>query len=344
MPSARDIRRRIKSVKNIQQITRAMKMVAAARLRRAQERAIASRPYTEKIRALLASIAASANDLAHPLLELRDSGPDRRTGFLVLSADKGLAGPYSANLIREAVGQIAARSAKERAVLVVAGKKGRDYFVRRGYNVLKEYTGFSEKPAYSQAAAMAAAVADAYLAGTFDAIYLVYTEFLSPASFRPVTIRLLPIDYASVPERSAGAEGGEGEGGEHGRPVGKRSGVTRDVRTGAAFPPVRPGMHQAGAAIAAAPGPAGPVAEYIFAPSAPAVLELLLPKYLETVIFGALLQSAAAELAARTAAMSAATDNAQELITKLILNYNKVRQATITREIAEIVGGAEALK
>lgn len=283
MASARDIRRRIKSVKNIQQITKAMKMVAAARLRRAQERAIASKPYTQKIREVLASVAVNARDASHPLLAVREVN---KTGYLVLSADKGLAGAYSSNLIKEVLPQV---RGNDNAKLVTVGRKARDYFKRRGYTIDGEYTGFSERPSYQDAAKLAELMADKFATGEYDEIYLTYTHFYSPINQKPTTIKLLPV-----------AEVGEGE--------------------------------------------EMPQTEYIFEPSANEVLNLLLPRYLETVIYGALLQSAASELGSRMTAMGSATDNAQELISKLTLNYNKVRQATITREISEIVGGAEALK
>ncbi|WP_122630243.1 ATP synthase F1 subunit gamma [Lucifera butyrica] len=286
MPSAGDIRRRIKSVKNIQQITKAMKMVAAARLRRAQEKANASRPYTEKIRQVLKHVAAGAGDAVHPLLVVRDVN---KTGYLVLSSDKGLAGAYASNLFKEVVPQI---RGKENAGLITVGRKARDYFRRRGYRIDKEYSGFSEKPGYEHAAAIAKELAERFEAGDYDEIYLVYTEFRSAISQQPVTVKLLPVE-------ESGQQGGEAGKGRQ---------------------------------------------EYIFEPSAGEVLGLLLPKYLETVIYGALLQASASELGARMTAMGSATDNAQELISKLVLNYNKVRQATITREISEIVGGAEALK
>ncbi len=283
MPSTRDIRRRIKSVKNIQQITKAMKMVAAARLRRAQERANSSRPYTDKIREILAGVAAGARDSGHPLLAVREVS---RTAYLILGADKGLAGAYTSNLLREVLPQVSGRGDVS---LLTVGRKVRDYFRRRGYKIDQQYTGFSEKPAYDSAVAIANEVASAYARGDYDAVYLVYTRFFSPVNHRPTTIKLLPVDTT------------EAAGEEQPR-------------------------------------------EYIFEPSAEEVLGLLLPKYLETIVYGALLQSAASELGARMTAMGSATDNAEELISKLVLNYNKIRQANITREISEIVGGAEALK
>lgn len=283
MASARDIRRRIKSVKNIQQITKAMKMVAAARLRKAQEKAIASKPYTDKIREVLHSVAANARDASHPLLEQREV---KQVAYLVLGPDKGLAGAYASNLIKEVLPKVRENA---QAKLITVGRKARDYFKRRSYAIDGEYTGFSEKPSYQDAVMLAQLMADKFASAEYDEIYLTYTHFYSPINQKPTTIKLLPV-----------AGMGDGE----------------EV----------------------------PQTEYIFEPSANEVLNLLLPRYLETVIYGALLQSAASELGARMTAMGSATDNAQELISKLTLNYNKVRQATITREISEIVGGAEALK
>jgi len=281
MPSAQDIRRRIKSVKNIQQITKAMKMVAAARLRRAQEKATSSKPYTEKIQEILASVAAHTKDSTHSLLEVREV---KRTVYVVLSSDKGLAGAYSTNVFKELLPQV---SDKATTGLVTVGRKARDYFRRRGYTIDAEYTGFSERPTYDHAWAIARDLSQRFQSGECDEIYLVYTQFFSPINLKPTTLKLLPLAAHSGEQAST---------------------------------------------------------DYIFEPSADEVLGLLLPKYLETTIFGALMQAAASELGARMTAMEAATDNAEEIISKLILNYNKVRQATITREISEIVGGAEALK
>jgi F-type H+-transporting ATPase subunit gamma len=287
MPSTSDIRRRIKSVKNIQQITKAMKMVAAARLRKAQERALASKPYTDKIIEILMNVAQGIEENSHPLLAVREI---KKIGYLIVSADKGLAGAYSSNVIKEALPFIAGR---ENVGINTVGRKSRDYFRRRGYVIDREYTGFSEKPTYQHAVQLAREMAAAYISAEYDEIHIVYTRFFSPGHFGPASLKLLPLD---PPKQEAGnaAE-------TTGRPI-------------------------------------------IFEPSATEVLGALLPKYLETVIYGALIQSAASELGSRMLAMSAATDNAQELITKLVLNYNKVRQANITREISEIVGGAEALR
>ena len=286
MASAREIRRRIKSVKNIQQITKAMKMVAAARLRKAQERANASKPYARKISEVLARVAAQSAETSHPLLAVREVS---RVAYLVISADKGLAGSYSSNVMKEAVTQV---SGKDNVSLITVGRKARDYFRRRGYAIDLEYNGFSERPAYQHAIMLAGDLSDKFLSGEYDEIHVVYTQFYSPLSHKPTTVQLLPVQSPAGQEEQA----------------------------------------------------AGAMTEYIFEPSAGDVLERLVPRYLETLIYAALMQSAASELGARMAAMGSATDNAQELISKLTLNYNKIRQAGITREISEIVGGAEALK
>jgi F-type H+-transporting ATPase subunit gamma len=287
MSSTSDIRRRIKSVKSIQQITKAMKMVAAARLRKAQDKALASKPYTDKIIAMLTNVAQGAGEVSHPLLSVREV---KQVAYLILTSDKGLAGAYSSNVIKEALPFVQGR---ENVSICSLGRKGRDYFKRRGYVIDREYIGISERPTYQDAVQVARDMAQDYLTAKYDEIHIVYTRFYSPGHFKPESLKLLPLDPPKQDESTA----------------------------------------------------AGSVAQpIIFEPSAAVVLKALLPKYLETVIYGALTQSAASELGSRMLAMSSATDNAQELITSLILNYNKVRQANITREISEIVGGAEALR
>ena len=284
MASAQDIRRRIKSVRSIEQITKAMKMVAAARLRKAQERAYASQPFTEKIQEVLATVANSRLDVTHPLLAKREI---KKTAYLILSADKGLAGAYSSILMKEALAAMEGK-AKEEISIIAVGRKAKEYFSRRNYQIEREYLGFSERPTYEHAARIAAEVSADFTAELYDEVYLVYTYFHSPINQQPTHLKLLP---AQAPEAAEEA--------------------SRD---------------------------------FIFEPSAESVLTVLLPRYLETVIYGGLMQAAASELGSRMTAMGSATDNAEELIHKLVLNYNKVRQATITREISEIVGGAEALK
>ena len=283
MASLQDIRRRIKSVKSIQQITKAMKMVAAARLRRAQEAAVSNKPYAEKMAQVINDIAAGAADFRHPLMEVRQEG---KKLFLVLASDKGLAGAYASNVFKEAVSHI---PDKAEAEIVTVGRKSKEYFKNRQYNLVQDYIGISERPRYENARAIADEIIRRFTEGEIREVQMVYTRFVSAISAVPETIQLLPFQT----------------------PEGKKGSLR---------------------------------AEYIYEPSAEEVLGFLLPQYLVTMIYAALLQSAASELSSRMTAMSNATDNAEELLAKLDLHYNKVRQASITREITEIVGGAEALK
>ena len=281
MASLQDIRRRIKSVKSIQQITNAMNMVATSRLRSAKEAAVANKPYADKMAQVVSDVAANAGDFSHPLLEVRQEG---KRLLLVIAADKGLAGAYSSNAFKEAVSQVEDKADTE---IVAVGRKTREYFVNRSYTVASDYIGFSERPKYDNAKAIANDIIARFQSGEVKAVYMVYTRFVSAISCVPETVKLLPFGQLSQE---------------------------------------------------------GPHAEYIYEPNAADVLGYLLPQYLVTTIYAALLQAAASELSSRMNAMSNATDNAQELIAKLDLHYNKVRQAGITREITEIVGGAEALK
>ena len=285
MANLQDIRRRIKSVKSIQQITKAMKMVAAARLRRAQEAAVANKPYAAKMRQVITDIASKAgDDVDHPLLKVREDG---KKLYLVIASDKGLAGAYASSVFKEAVAHI---GDKATADLIVVGKKTKEHFGNRDYTIVKDFIGISERPAYDDARRIAQDLIRRFTEGEYKEVCMVYTRFVSAISAVPTTIQLLP--FAGL---------GEGE------------------------------VKSAGT-------------EYIYEPSAGEVLGFLLPQYLVTTIYAALLQASASELSSRMTAMSNATDNAQELIQKLDLHYNKVRQANITREITEIVGGAEALK
>ncbi len=280
MPSMRDIKRRIKSVKSTQQITKAMKMVAAAKLRRAQERVVQARPFAKELSETLGRLVAVAKDAAHPLLEVRES---KSIGYVVITADRGLAGGYNANLIRKANTEI-----KElgEVSLVTVGRKSRDFFRRIGRPIKSEFVGLGEDIDFSTAKEIANTVMNLYTSGEFDEVYLVYTEFVTALTQKPTTIKLLPVQ---TPEQS------------------------------------------------------GPQLDYIYEPSPEAVLNVLLPKYVETTLFRALLESKASEHGARMTAMGSATENAKEMIDKLTLSFNRARQAAITREISEIVGGAAAL-
>ena len=290
MPNPREIHRRMRSVKNIQQITKAMKMVAAARLRRAQEKAASTRPFADKIESLLLTAVSDKTALAQlskqdaPLLEQR---PVRKTGFIVVAADKGLAGAYNSNLLKHAVAEIAEADSY---YLVTVGRKAKEFFQHRGYDVAKDVFGLSDKPNFEYAEQIAKIAVDAFKSGQADEVKLISTRFKSALSYTPETQTLLPVAPPA----------GEG-----------KSGETGDV---------------------------------MFEPSGEVLLAQLLPYYVNTKIYAALMQSAASELGARMTAMSSATDNASDLLRSLELSYNKARQAGITREINEIVGGAEALQ
>ena len=290
MPNPREIHRRMRSVKNIQQITKAMKMVAAARLRRAQEKATSTRPFADKIESLLLTAVSDKAALAElskkdaPLLAQR---PVRKTGFVVVAADKGLAGAYNSNLLKHAVAEIAEADSY---YLVTVGRKAKEFFQHRGYDVAKDFLGLSDKPNFEYAEQIAKAAVDAFKSGEVDEVKLISTRFKSALSYTPETLNLLPV-----------------------------------------VPP-------------AAEGKSAEAGDVMFEPSGEALLAQLLPYYVNTKIYAALMQSAASELGARMTAMSSATDNASALLRSLELSYNKARQAGITNEINEIVGGAEALQ
>lgn len=279
----REIRRRIKSVQNTKQITKAMEMVAAAKLRRAQSAAEAARPYAEKMREVLASIAAGTKGVKHPMLETR---PIKKTGYLVITSDRGLAGGYNANVIRKTVNMIRERhkSDSEYSILVI-GRKGRDYFKRRKMPVVEEITGLPDSPKFADIKPIASAAVRYFEQGVFDEVILIYNRFVNPITQIPTDVRLLPLG---------------------------------EVKSGA-------------------------VTAYEYEPSPEGVLEVLLPKYAETLVYSAMLDGKASEFGAKMTAMGNATKNATKMIASYTLEYNRARQAAITQEIAEIVGGANAL-
>ena len=289
MATLRDIRRRIRSVESTQKITRAMKLVAAAKLRRAQERIVSARPYARKMAELLGNLMSAAGKgegAAHPLLEARE-GPRRL--IVIVTADKGLAGAFNSNIIRRSLEFVRESNATALA-LVVVGRKARDYYRRRQWTIKREMLGFWDKLAYSHATELADAFMAQYLAGEIDEVHLIYNEFRSVAVQRPVREQLLPI----------------------------------------------PQTHE-GAAEAAA-------VDYIYEPSPEAILNDLLPRHVRMQVYRALMESLAGEYGARMTAMEAATKNAKEMIGVLTIQYNKARQEKITKELLDIVGGAEALK
>jgi F-type H+-transporting ATPase subunit gamma len=284
MATLRDIQRRIRSVQSTQKITRAMKLVAAAKLRRAQERILSARPYANKMAELLGNLVSGAD---HPLLEQRE-GPRRQ--IVIITADRGLAGAFNANILRRAVELIRESSVAD-VTLVVVGRKARDFFRRRPHTIKRDLVGFWDRLAYRHAAELADAFMQQYLENEIDEVYLLYNEFRSVAVQRPVRQQLLPIPRAAAPEAEAGA------------PV-----------------------------------------DYIYEPGPEAILSDLLPRHVRMQVYRALMESLAGEYGARMTAMEAATKNAKEMIDVLTIQYNKARQEKITKELLDIVGGAEALK
>jgi F-type H+-transporting ATPase subunit gamma len=286
----RIVRRRIKSVQSTKKITRAMELIASSRIVRAQQRVEQSRPYAEQLTKAMEDLAANTGSVSHPLLA--DRPTPARIGILAITSDRGLAGAYSANVLKEAEGVL--KDVGDRGlepVLYVAGKKGVGYFRFRGVPMRRDWQGFSEVPVYDKAEEIGRALIDDFGTGEIDELWCAYTDFRSAFTQRATHKRFLPI----APEEVTG------RGGEIVHP------------------------------------------EYIFEPEAEQILDHLLPQYLITKIWAALLESAASENAARRRAMKAATDNADELMKILTRQANRARQDEITSEIMEIVGGAEAL-
>ena len=294
-----DIRRRIRSVKNTQQITKAMKMVAAARLRRSQDRILATRPYALEIRKVIGNLAArvggaAGDEAKHPLLESR---PEKRVLLVVVTGDKGLAGSFNANVLRRAGEvQTAALRAGAEVELLLLGKKGNDFFRRRSVPVRKGYSALFTNVTYAQAQEIADDIAAAYAGGQYDAVHVVYNQFKSMIAQELSQETLLPIGAGR--EAAAGLEPAAGA-------------VPR---------------------------------EYLFEPKAEEILAQLLPRYVTFQVYRILLESQAAEHAARMTAMDSATKNASEMIERLTLRYNRARQAAITTELIEVVSGANALE
>jgi F-type H+-transporting ATPase subunit gamma len=297
MPSLIDLRRRIRAVKNTQQITKAMKMVAASKLRRAQERIMNARPYAVQMQRVLSSVAGRVDATIHPLLERRTPGAESQTLVIIVTADKGLCGSFNTNVIKGAGGFIVEQS--QPCTLGLVGRKGRDYFRRRGFTVFFEHVGIFQRLRFEDGQAIARAAVDAFISGRVDRVMLVYNEFKSAISQRVVVSQLLPIAHGDV--QSGGSEA--------------------SARTAVE----------------------GSNVDYIYEPSAQEIFNQLLPRYVEVQVFRALLESNAAFFAAQMTAMDTATKNSAEMISALTLYMNKVRQAAITREIIEVVSGAQAL-
>lgn len=279
----REIKREIKSKQNMKQITKAMEMVAASRLRRAQTAATAARPYADKLKEVVASIAAGTKDVKHPMLESR---PIKKTGYLVITSDRGLAGGYNANVLRKVTQTIHEKhKSTDEYALFVIGRKGRDYFRRRNMPIVEEVVGLSDSPTFADVKSIASAAVKMFADGAYDELYLYFNKFVNAITQIPTETRLLPLEEISD---------------------------------------------------------SGAVSAYEYEPSAEGVLEVLLPKYAETLIYSAVLDGKASEFGARMTAMGSATKNATKMINQLSLTYNRARQAAITQEISEIVAGANA--
>ncbi|NOX20577.1 MAG: ATP synthase F1 subunit gamma [Nitrospirae bacterium] len=287
MATLRDIKRRINSIKSTAKITRAMKMVSAAKLRKAQDRMFALRPYAEKIDELLHSLAQPGEQDVHPLLKVR---PRKTVEVLIITSDKGLCGAFNANVLKAGVSLInRLRSEGLDVSLSTIGKKGRDYFKHREVKMRQSWTGLSGKVSYTAAQEVARELMQSYIDETFDELYIVYNEFKSVVAQTIVEKRLLPIAEIKQEEKEA-------------------------------------------------------FKDFLVEPSEEEIFNVLLPKSIEVLVFRALIESAASEEAARMTAMENATKNAEEMIDRLTLEFNKARQASITKELMDIVGGAEALK
>ena len=295
MPSLIDIRRRVRATKSTQQITKAMKMVSSSKLRRAQERIVRSRPYAQEMLRVFNSLATRVDAAAHPLLQ--DDPQQARTLLVVISADRGLCGSFNTNVIKATAQHIAEHPASpgREVALALVGRKSRDFFNRRGFDVKYEEVGLFQNVKWGHAQAIANTCIKEFLGPDISSVYLVYNEFRSVISQRVVVERLLPIPKL----------------------------------------PVEPGLPADGAAQTGA--------DYLFEPTPGELLDTLLPFHVAVQVNRALLESSAAEHAARMTAMDAATRNAKEMVDRLTLYMNKVRQAAITREIIEIVAGAQAI-
>jgi len=281
--SQRDIRRRIGAVRNIKQITRAMQFVAASKLKRAQDATLAARPYSDVIDEVLADLATVLGAEDHPLLAEREPGGKRL--IVLVTTDRGLAGPLNTNTIRFAARDIT--ESKGELAVVTVGRKGRDAMRRAGVPLEAHFAGFGDRPAFADVIPLARLITDDFLERKFDRVDIIYSRFVTTLTQRPEVYRLLPV------EPSEDTEGIPGN-------------------------------------------------QFIFEPNAGAVLEQLLPRYVATRLFQAVLESKASEESSRMVAMKNATENAEELIEDLTLSYNKVRQSNITREMIEIASGANA--
>ena len=292
MPSLQSLRRKIAAFKNTQKITKAMKMVAAAKLKRSQDRILSARPYAHKMRGVLSNLSRRVNRSSHPLLQKREG---KKVEVLVVTSDRGLCGGFNGNIVRKSSEFV--RQCESRGLQVnlsIIGRKGRDYFRRRSWPIRQEWTGIFDKLSFEHAIDIGGDLTDNFAKGTFDELYVVYNEFKSAIQQRVIVEKLFPVDA----QTEFGAAQMEG------------------MSSGS----------------------------YLYEPDEADLLNALVPKHFQVQAYRILLESAAAEHGARMAAMDGATRNAGQLIKKVTLYYNKTRQAAITKELMDIVGGAEALK
>ncbi|RFU64251.1 F0F1 ATP synthase subunit gamma [Bacillus sp. V59.32b] len=285
MASLRDIKSRINSTKKTSQITKAMQMVSASKWSRAESNAKAFVPYMEKIQEVVASIASGSSGSSHAMLVSR---PVKKTGYLVITSDRGLAGAYNSSILRHVFQTIKNRhNSPDEYAIIAIGRVGRDFFVSRNMNVELEIVGISDQPSFADISELAKSAVGLFSEGVYDELYMYYNHYVSAIQQDVTEKKLLPLT---------------------------------DIEA------------------------SGGLTSYEFEPSAEEILEILLPQYAESLIYGALLDGKASEHAARMTAMKNATDNAADLIDSLSLVYNRARQAAITQEITEIVGGAAALE
>lgn len=285
MASLREIETRINSTKKTSQITKAMQMVAAAKLNRAEMNAKAFVPYMEKIQEVTQSIAAGSNEVEHPMLLSR---PVKRTGYLVITGDRGLCGPYNSNVLRKVYNTIQEKhQSNDEFVIIAIGKMGREFFQNRGMNVILEMHGLPDQPSFTNIAEITSKAVGMFSDGTFDELYMFYNHFVSAMTQEVTKTKVLPLTNLDESQQ---------------------------------------------------------VNSYEYEPSAEEILEILLPQYAESLIYGALLDAKASEHAATMTAMKSATDNAMDIIDDLTLQFNRARQAAITQEITEIIGGVAALE
>jgi F-type H+-transporting ATPase subunit gamma len=312
MPSLIDIRRRVRAVKSTQQITKAMKMVSSSKLRRAQERIVRSRPYAKEMLRVFNNLATRTENVAHPLLN--DDPESGRALLIVITADRGLCGSFNTNVAKAAL-QFTLEQPKDDkgrdVAMALVGRKGRDFFMRRGFDVLYEEVGLFQNVKWSHAQAIAQTAIKEFLGPDISSVYLVYNEFRSAISQRVVIEKLLPIPRLNEAEAAAAG---------------------------------KPSASQALDAVSAkaADPSASSAVDYLFEPDPKQLLDTLLPLHVAVQLQRALLESSAAEHAARMQSMDSATRNAKEMVERLTLYMNKVRQAAITREIIEVVSGAQA--